>query len=207
MTDDSVVARALFVLGVAPGGSPAEIKTAYRTLVQRWHPDRFANDPVGQADATRRLAAINAAFGTLRDAAWMWETEAQQGIVSSMPTQPIAPPSGRLTAEQVNGLVAAIVRGRSFSQERTDPWKRAAFFLAAGWVVFVALVSWIGAGDEVFGDSVGRAMAPVGALTTVAIPLAMIWFGTAIYRALGWMFLLFFVLALPAFRIFLWSRS
>lgn len=70
--------RALFVrdagnpyeiLGVAPSATDAEIKARHRKLVAQIHPDRLA----GQGErieiieaANRKLAAINAAFDTLR---------------------------------------------------------------------------------------------------------------------------------------------
>jgi hypothetical protein len=38
----------------------------YRKLVRQWHPDRFANDPQGAAEATHRLRLIIQAFETLR---------------------------------------------------------------------------------------------------------------------------------------------
>ena len=52
-------------------------------------------------------------------------------------------------------------------------------------------------GDPTFGDSVGRALAPVGALVSVGIPLGMIWFGNRLYAAIGWIFLLIFVVVIP----------
>jgi len=53
------------VLGLPEGASPAERKQAYLTLVKRWHPDRFAHDPVQQRDAEEKLRTINVAYETL----------------------------------------------------------------------------------------------------------------------------------------------
>ena len=56
------LARAYATLGVAAGAPPDEVRKAYKALVRRWHPDRFARDPQGQAEAGLRLRAINDAF-------------------------------------------------------------------------------------------------------------------------------------------------
>jgi len=50
-------------LGLAPGASAAEVKSAWRRLVSAWHPDR--NDSAG---AVGRMQRINQAFETLRSA-------------------------------------------------------------------------------------------------------------------------------------------
>lgn len=51
------------VLGVARGASAAEIKTAYRASVRRWHPDLHN----GSSEAHIRLVEINRAYETLSD--------------------------------------------------------------------------------------------------------------------------------------------
>ena len=54
------------VLGVSPESDSAEIKKAYRTLVQRYHPDRVrGNDE--STNASERMIEINEAFGVLGD--------------------------------------------------------------------------------------------------------------------------------------------
>jgi hypothetical protein len=55
-------------LGLPQGASLREIKARRKALVRQWHPDRFQNDPVGQAEATQRLRAINDAYQTVRAA-------------------------------------------------------------------------------------------------------------------------------------------
>jgi len=64
-TDDRTRAEAHDLLGVPPGASVEEIRAAWRALVQRWHPDRAQGD-AAVAEATRRVAAINAAWRVLQ---------------------------------------------------------------------------------------------------------------------------------------------
>lgn len=49
------------ILNVAPRATKAEIRSAYRTLARRWHPDRFMEGP--ERDwANEKMAEINAAY-------------------------------------------------------------------------------------------------------------------------------------------------
>jgi hypothetical protein len=51
------------VLQVERGASPEKVRTAYRRLAQRYHPDKMP----GNANASRAMAAINAAYDVLSD--------------------------------------------------------------------------------------------------------------------------------------------
>jgi len=53
-------------LGLTPDAKFNEIKHAYRTLVKRWHPDRFATDTAQQHQALERFHAITHAYALLR---------------------------------------------------------------------------------------------------------------------------------------------
>lgn len=59
--------RAYRILGLAPDASQADVKAAYRDLVQVWHPDRFPADSRLRAKAERNLQRINAAYAVLKD--------------------------------------------------------------------------------------------------------------------------------------------
>jgi len=51
------------VLGVSPGSSEDEIKSAYRRLAKKYHPDLHPNDP----NAAARMNEINAAYDQIKN--------------------------------------------------------------------------------------------------------------------------------------------
>lgn len=55
------------VLGVSPAADHETLKTAYRGLAARTHPDRVPDDE--RADATARMQRINVAYGLVADPA------------------------------------------------------------------------------------------------------------------------------------------
>jgi hypothetical protein len=57
--------KAYEVLGVKPGVSPRELKTAHRDLAKVWHPDRFLHDSRLQQKAQEKLKEINEAYEQL----------------------------------------------------------------------------------------------------------------------------------------------
>ncbi len=52
------------VLGVKPSATDEEVKSAYRNLVKKYHPDRYANSPL-QDQAQEKLKEINLAYDTI----------------------------------------------------------------------------------------------------------------------------------------------
>lgn len=54
------------ILEVEPNVSFEEVKSAYKCLVQVWHPDRFAHKPDLQRKADEKLKEINVAFDNLK---------------------------------------------------------------------------------------------------------------------------------------------
>ena len=59
------ITRAYATVGLRPGASARELKQQYKRLVRQWHPDRWTNDPVAQAEATGRMRIINDAYAVL----------------------------------------------------------------------------------------------------------------------------------------------
>ena len=53
------------LLGISPGASAQELKTAHRDMAKVWHPDRFSHDPRLQQKAQEKLKEINEAYNQL----------------------------------------------------------------------------------------------------------------------------------------------
>lgn len=51
------------ILRIAPQAAPASVRTAYRRLAQKYHPDKLP----GNADAVRVMVMLNEAYGVLSD--------------------------------------------------------------------------------------------------------------------------------------------
>ncbi len=61
-------ARAFAILEVAPDVTPAELRSSYRRLCRRYHPDRFDHDEEKSRAANELLAEVNAAYALLTNA-------------------------------------------------------------------------------------------------------------------------------------------
>ena len=57
--------RCCDVLDLTPPVAMADLKEAYKDLVQVWHPDRFAHNPRLRLRAEEKIKAINLAYETL----------------------------------------------------------------------------------------------------------------------------------------------
>lgn len=54
------------ILGVKPGASQEEIKSAYRKLVKQYHPDQYGDNPLKDL-AQEKLAEVNKAYDMLKN--------------------------------------------------------------------------------------------------------------------------------------------
>jgi hypothetical protein len=59
--------QAYRVLGLVPGATIDEVRTAYRDLVKVWHPDRFPDNDRLREKAHQNLQLYNEAYELLRD--------------------------------------------------------------------------------------------------------------------------------------------
>lgn len=89
------------VLDLPAGSSIDKVRSNYRQLARRWHPDRFANDPRNQAEAAVQMRVINAAYRRLLEAAAVQRHPAALD-------GPSRPSGRRLSREEIDRLVAAI---------------------------------------------------------------------------------------------------
>lgn len=98
------------VLGVSEQATDDEIKTAYRNLVKQYHPDRYANDPARQQEASEKLKEINAAYDMV--------TKIRKGSYSWHGT----PQFSEIRAAIQRGQIGDAERMLNQLQDRTAEW-------------------------------------------------------------------------------------
>lgn len=118
------------VLELKPGSTLDALRAQYRKLVKRWHPDRFAKDPTGQAEATERLQRINTAYRTLLEAA------PTRPSVEAAASDHGSPPTGRpLSREEIDRMIASIGKYSDYEDvdeatNREEKWHAAYLVIA-----------------------------------------------------------------------------
>jgi DnaJ domain len=169
MPDD--LRRAYAVLGLQPGAPLPEVKQQFKTLVRRWHPDRYANDPQGKVEANDRLRVINHAYSTILQASF---GGAASQVRRESPSNPVPqdrtssarpngspkhnaeespgertpPPVGPpLTREQIDAMIEALRghrRRRSIREQiKDDPWNRGLSLAFVGLYILIdAIQTW-----------------------------------------------------------------
>jgi tetratricopeptide (TPR) repeat protein len=73
--------QSCILLGVKPDSPPSEIKQRFRSLVQKWHPDKVQGDERRRREAEERIRAINRAYRSLmaaRRKSWRAETAPEE---------------------------------------------------------------------------------------------------------------------------------
>jgi len=108
LTASERIERAYATLELPPVSPPRETLRQYRRLVKRWHPDRYANDPQGQAEASQRMREINAAFAVLRPTLSRFERPAPSSpkpptVDRAAPREPTF--GARLRPDEVDAIV------------------------------------------------------------------------------------------------------
>jgi curved DNA-binding protein CbpA len=101
------IAHAYRVLDVPHDASSRAIKSSYRKLVKRWHPDRYRPGSEQHAEATQMTSLINAAYARIQDAPLragyampFSNSRGSRDEAASDPPQP--QPSGASHAESVS---------------------------------------------------------------------------------------------------------
>jgi hypothetical protein len=107
-TSDSI-ARAYATIGLRRGCSGKQLKDQYRHLVRMWHPDRWAGDPTGQAEAAQRMRAINQAYALLLDSVPSAESQPSKASHLHQELETQSQHQGRaLSDAELDALVRAI---------------------------------------------------------------------------------------------------
>ncbi|UKO96662.1 dynamin family protein [Nostoc sp. UHCC 0870] len=67
-TEKDKIARAYKILGLPQDAAFADIKQAYKSLVKKWHPDLYVNQPQMQKQAQEKMRLFNEAYTVLSNA-------------------------------------------------------------------------------------------------------------------------------------------
>ena len=208
------------VLGLKPGASLQEVKQQFKTLVRRWHPDRYANDPQGRTEANDRLRVINHAYSTILQSS---AVDVVPPVRRESPPNPVPqdksaaeatpPPVGPpLTREQIDAMIDALrghrPRKSIREQIREDPWNRGLSLALVGLYILIdAIQTWSHPWSRMAGlrfqpswSGPGPVMASVVGSVLWTFPLVwVIWYADAFSKKIAWLFLAVFALLLPLF--------
>src|SRR5262245_36983162 len=212
--------KAYAVMGLQPGTSLQEVKQQFKMLVRRWHPDRFANDPQGKAEANDRLRLINHAYSTILQSS---AADAVSQIRREPPSSPATPdqsatehtppPVGPpLTRDEIDAMIDAL-RGHRQRKSirdliREDPLNRGLSLVMVGLYIVVDAVQtwrhpWVMQSVSRFQPSTpghGSVMASVVGSVIWTLPLVwVIWYADAFSKKVAWLFLAVFAVLLPMF--------
>jgi hypothetical protein len=105
VTSDDLRRRARATLGVNEGTSERALRRQYLSLVRRWHPDRFANDPAGQEIANETLRRIIQAYELLSAAPQPPSTPPETPAAHTRERTRASAPYGRLSREEIDGII------------------------------------------------------------------------------------------------------
>lgn len=130
--------RCYELIGLPPGCSWEELQTGYRRQVQKWHPDRYEQDPEQQQLAAQRMLELNEAYAVLS------EFNRQYGYLPAQPTTSEATPpqeTSRATDEAAPRRARSTVRRPQVRKTyAVSPWLLISAILLGGYFLFVDLV-------------------------------------------------------------------
>lgn len=102
------------VLGLPEGAAEANVRAAYKDLVQVWHPDRFAHNPRLREQAEAKMKEINIAYGLIQSAGFPSGPRTQGENEEAQPDAPTSgerePPRTEAPAEQVKRRRSPLLR-------------------------------------------------------------------------------------------------
>jgi DnaJ-like protein len=141
-------ARAYAILGLEKGCAPHHLKATYRRLVKRWHPDRFAADPAGQAEASARLREINGAFrivaedlGAIRTGGRVAPPATAESHPRPAERSPERAPGRPLTRDEIDAVVGTI--GAESPVDAVLNWiSYKGSFIVGGFLLLLQIDTW-----------------------------------------------------------------
>lgn len=171
------------VLGVGPGASQQQLKSAHRALVRRLHPDLVPADQ--RAEATRRIQEVNVAYGLVRDPARRAEYDRVRAGGDAAAWDAVVRSAGRWAgpwwrrhrASLGRRAVAARVAG-----QRTTTAARRAGVDVLGRVLWLVVVVFAGLGGWLLAAGAQRLVGVDGVLTPLVATLG----GLAVGNHRGW---------------------
>jgi len=140
--------RAYRVLGLVPGATADEVRTAWHDLAQVWHPDRFPEGRRLRAKAEENLKRINAAYEVLKafDPATLREPSLARRMSESM-SDLVGLGDLRLSAtyqavRRRHSIVGLDVRRSREHRKPRAPWRRTALIglLALGLTLLLVVL-------------------------------------------------------------------
>jgi molecular chaperone DnaJ len=129
------------VLGVSPDATDEEVKTAYRELAKKYHPDNYANSPIADL-AGEKMKEINEAYDQVTNERKRRKSGAAQGGFSGYG------PAGSDYADVRNLIVAGRVADAEQILDGVPPENRSAeWYFLKGTVLYKR--GWL---DEAYND-------------------------------------------------------
>jgi len=95
------------VLGVKQGATQEEIKVAYRNLVKKYHPDKYADNPLGDL-AEEKMQEINEAYSMLSNGNGSKSSSSQYSSSSGSQASSLAQVRQLINANRVNEALTAL---------------------------------------------------------------------------------------------------
>jgi len=212
-------------LGLKPGASLSTVKRQFKTLVRKWHPDRFVGDPKSMIEANHQLRVINQAYNTIiaadfrpvvpvvrRDPVPPSPPRSNGSSPQADTSPPPRPVRERLTPEEIDAIVNALKaherRPSLREQIRTEPWNRGlSLAVAIAFIVEGVWTTWRNPWPTLSAWHLRPTMPATGPLMASMVMSALlmwpllyaIWYSDKRTRVVGWIFLVLFALVLPAF--------
>lgn len=130
--------RCYELIGLPPGCSWEELQSGYRRQVQKWHPDRYEQDPEQRQLASQRMLELNEAYAVLS------EFQRQYGYLPAQPppSEPAPPPAAPppTAGAAPRRARSTVRRPRAHKTYAVSPWLLISAILLGGYFLFVDLI-------------------------------------------------------------------